>query len=85
MLRSDLYAVAALAGAAIVVIGDMFGLSYGVSALARGVLCFGLRFRQSDTVGGCLWHICPREDGPQQTLQTRKTLPDLVGGRPRAG
>lgn len=44
VLRSDLYAVAALAGASIVVIGDMFGLSYGVSALAGGVLCFGLRF-----------------------------------------
>jgi uncharacterized membrane protein YeiH len=44
MLRSDLYAVAALAGASIVVIGDMLGLSYGVSALAGGALCFGLRF-----------------------------------------
>ncbi len=44
VLRSDLYAVAALAGASIVVIGDMLGLSYGVSALAGGVLCFGLRF-----------------------------------------
>ena len=44
VLRSDLYAVAALAGASIVVIGDMLGLSYGVSALAGGALCFGLRF-----------------------------------------
>ena len=44
VLRSDLYAVAALAGAAIVVIGDVLGLSYGVSALAGGALCFGLRF-----------------------------------------
>jgi uncharacterized membrane protein YeiH len=44
VLRSDLYAVAALAGASIVVIGDMFGLSYVVSALAGGILCFGLRF-----------------------------------------
>ena len=44
VLRSDLYAVAALAGASIVVIGDMLGLSYGVSAPAGGVLCFGLRF-----------------------------------------
>ena len=44
VLRSDLYAVAALAGAASVVIGDMLGLSYGVSALAGGALCFGLRF-----------------------------------------
>jgi len=44
VLRSDLYAVAALAAASIVVIGDMLGLSYGVSALAGGALCFGLRF-----------------------------------------
>src|SRR6478735_3383249 len=44
VLRSDLYAVAALAGASIVVIGDMLGLSYVVSALAGGAVCFGLRF-----------------------------------------
>jgi uncharacterized membrane protein YeiH len=44
VLRSDLYAVAALAGASIVVIGDLLGLSYGVSALAGAALCFGLRF-----------------------------------------
>jgi len=44
VLRSDLYAVAALVGASFVVIGHMFGLSYGVSALAGGALCFALRF-----------------------------------------
>jgi uncharacterized membrane protein YeiH len=44
VLRSDLYAVAALAGASIVVFGDVLGLSYGISALAGGALCFGLRF-----------------------------------------
>jgi uncharacterized membrane protein YeiH len=44
VLRSDLYAVAALAGASIVVIGDVLGLAYGISALAGGALCFGLRF-----------------------------------------
>ncbi|WEK50988.1 MAG: trimeric intracellular cation channel family protein [Candidatus Kaistia colombiensis] len=44
VLRSDLYAVAALAAASLVVIGHMLGVSYGVSALAGGVLCFGLRF-----------------------------------------
>ena len=43
VLRSDLYAVAALAGALIVVIGNVLG-SYGVSAVAGGALCFGLRF-----------------------------------------
>lgn len=44
VLRSDLYAVAALTGASIVVVGHILGLSSGVSALAGGVLCFGLRF-----------------------------------------
>ncbi|MDG4892565.1 trimeric intracellular cation channel family protein [Mesorhizobium sp. WSM4976] len=44
VLRSDLYAVAALAGAAIVVGGDMIGVAYGISALTGGVLCFCLRF-----------------------------------------
>jgi uncharacterized membrane protein YeiH len=44
VLRSDLYAVAALVAASIVVIGNMLGLSYGISALAGGALCFGLRF-----------------------------------------
>jgi uncharacterized membrane protein YeiH len=44
VLRSDLYAVAALAGASIVVVGDVFGLAYGISALAGGALCFSLRF-----------------------------------------
>lgn len=44
VLRSDLYAVAALTGASVVVIGKMLDLSYGVSALAGAALCFGLRF-----------------------------------------
>ena len=44
VLRSDFYAVAALAGASIVVIGNGLGLPYGASALAGGIVCFGLRF-----------------------------------------
>ncbi|MGN6584506.1 MAG: trimeric intracellular cation channel family protein [Rhizobiaceae bacterium] len=44
VLRSDLYAVAALAGASIVVIGHVFGISYGVSALVGALLCIGLRY-----------------------------------------
>jgi uncharacterized membrane protein YeiH len=44
VLRSDLYAVAALAGASVVVLGDLLGLSYGISALAGAALCFVLRF-----------------------------------------
>lgn len=43
VLRSDLYAVAALAGASVVVGGAAIGISYGISALAGGALCLGLR------------------------------------------
>ncbi len=44
VLRSDIYAVAAFAGASIVVSGNRIGVSYGVSALGGAALCFGLRF-----------------------------------------
>ena len=44
VLRADLYAVAALAGAAVVVIGDALGLPYAAAAPVGGALCFGLRF-----------------------------------------
>jgi len=44
VLRSDLYAIAALAGATVVVIGDRLGFSYDISAVAGAALCFGLRF-----------------------------------------
>jgi uncharacterized membrane protein YeiH len=44
VLCSNLYAVAALSGASIVVMGDRLGVSYGISALAGAALCFGLRF-----------------------------------------
>lgn len=43
VLRSDLYAVAALAGAAIVVGGSMLNLPIIVAALGGGLVCFGLR------------------------------------------
>jgi uncharacterized membrane protein YeiH len=43
VLRADLYAVAALVGAAVVVIADVLHLPSGVAALVGAVLCFGLR------------------------------------------
>src|SRR5439155_21041567 len=43
VLRADLYAVAALAGAAIVVVANMLQLPSGVGALCGATLCFGLR------------------------------------------
>jgi uncharacterized membrane protein YeiH len=43
VLRSDLYAVAALAGASVVVIGAPFGMSPVATAIAGALLCFALR------------------------------------------
>jgi uncharacterized membrane protein YeiH len=43
VLRSDIYAVAALAGAAVVVIGDMLQLPSPATTCAGAALCFGLR------------------------------------------
>src|SRR5437764_4924740 len=43
VLRSDIYAVAALAGAAVVVAGDALHLPSAPVALAGAALCFGLR------------------------------------------
>ncbi len=44
VLRTELYAVAALIGAAVVVSGGMLHLSAPVAATAGAVFCFGLRF-----------------------------------------
>jgi len=44
VLRAELYAVAALAGAAVVVIGKMLQLPSIVVAVVGGGVCFGLRF-----------------------------------------
>ena len=61
VLRADLYAVAALAGATVVVIGAALRLpSPTAVTLAGAVLCFGLRFiaiRRG-------WHL-PVADGPR--------------------
>ena len=43
VLRSDIYAVAALAGALIIVAGDDLGLPEAPVAVAGAALCFGLR------------------------------------------
>jgi uncharacterized membrane protein YeiH len=43
VLRADLYAVAALAGAAVVVIGRALGFATGVVSIVGAALCIGLR------------------------------------------
>jgi uncharacterized membrane protein YeiH len=44
VLRADLYAMAALAGAAVVVMAPMLHMPAVVAAIVGGVLCFALRF-----------------------------------------
>lgn len=61
VLRAELYAVAALVGAAVVVVGHVLNLPPAMTAIAGAVLCFGLRFvaiRRG-------WHL-PVADFPQQ-------------------
>jgi uncharacterized membrane protein YeiH len=43
VLRSEIYALAALAGAAVVVIGELLNIPATASAIAGALLCFGLR------------------------------------------
>lgn len=43
VLRAELYAVAALAGAGIVVVGSLLGAPVLLPALVGGLVCFGLR------------------------------------------
>ena len=43
VLRADLYAIAALAGAAVVVIGNLLHLPPTTTAIVGVLLCFGLR------------------------------------------
>ena len=44
VLRTELYAVAALIGAAVVVVGRVLHIPSSAAAVAGAVLCFGLRF-----------------------------------------
>jgi uncharacterized membrane protein YeiH len=44
VLRAELYAVAALAGASVVVLGDLLQMPPAATTLAGAALCFGLRF-----------------------------------------
>jgi uncharacterized membrane protein YeiH len=44
VLRTELYAVAALIGAAVMVVGTTLNVPSSVAAVAGAVLCFGLRF-----------------------------------------
>jgi uncharacterized membrane protein YeiH len=60
VLRTELYAVAALIGAAVMVAGRMLHLATPVAATAGAVLCFGIRF------------IAMRRDWQLPTARTRQ-------------
>jgi uncharacterized membrane protein YeiH len=61
VLRADLYAVAALAGAAVVVAGAALRLPTAAVAITGAILCFALRFMAIRRG----WHL-PIADEPEQ-------------------
>jgi len=67
VLRTELYAVAALIGAAAVVIGRMLQLPTAVAATVGAMLCFGLRFAALRRG----WQL-PRARVPNQADQENK-------------
>ncbi len=67
VLRADLYAVAALAGAAVVVIGAALRLPSTTVTIAGALLCFGLRFMAIR----CGWRLPVAEGAGPPTTQTR--------------
>lgn len=72
VLRSELYAVAALAGASVVVVGDNFGLSPVATSIAGAALCFTLRMVAIQRG----WHL-PKPSHPpiESEKQDRQNTP----------
>jgi uncharacterized membrane protein YeiH len=67
VLRADLYAVAALAGAAVVIIGAALRLPLIAVTIAGAVLCFGLRLiaiRRG-------WHLPVADEPEQRAIKAR--------------
>ena len=71
VLRADLYAVAALVGASVVVMGSMLHLPSEASAVVGAVLCFGLRY-MAIRHG---WHLPIANARRQSTPKAKKTPP----------
>src|ERR1041384_2204139 len=65
VLRAELYAVAALAGAVVVVVGHVFNLPPTAMAITGAALCFGIRL----IAIGRVWHLpiagLPRRSEPE--------------------
>jgi uncharacterized membrane protein YeiH len=70
VLRTELYAVAALIGAAVVVIGSMLHLPSSVAATVGAVLCFALRF-MAIRYGWQLPIARPSEEPPARGIHRR--------------
>jgi uncharacterized membrane protein YeiH len=69
VFRSDIYAVAALAGAGVVVLGDALQLPTTATAVAGAALCFGLRLA-AIRFG---WHLPTARTPDQPEDETRQT------------
>ena len=70
VLRADIYAVAALAGAAVVVIGQLLRISPTATTIVGALLCFGLRLMAIHRG----WHL-PVAKWPERS-STQKHGPD---------
>lgn len=75
VLRADLYAVAALAGAAVVVLGDAVRIPPAVAMVVGFILCFGLRLMAIRRG----WHL-PTAPAPAQADAEKPTADDLQHG-----
>jgi uncharacterized membrane protein YeiH len=67
VLRADLYAIAALAGAAVVVAGDLLRLPSAATMIAGAALCFGLRFMAIQRG----WRLPVAKSGEEQPADIR--------------
>jgi len=72
VLRRELYAVAALLGAAVVVVGRMLHFPSNAAAVAGAGLCFGLRFLAMRRGWGLPTAGYENEPGPETADRTKK-------------
>jgi uncharacterized membrane protein YeiH len=78
VLRTDLYAVAALAGAAIVALGHVLHVPSAASVTAGAVLCFGLRFMAIRRG----WHLPSARPAEQTSEAAPRGFGDHFGSEP---
>jgi uncharacterized membrane protein YeiH len=72
VLRVELYAVAALAGAGVVVIGERLGVPSMTTTLVGAAVCFGLR------LGGIYWGWHLPKATPSKSTKHASSGPDFV-------